>query len=115
MQAIFFASLAVIQLLVGLIGSVIAYALSLKPSLRNHRARMMGAVRFGAFGAYLGVAVGFASVIAIGFLWNYLTSTEMNVSEQYAPTFLALLLPAGYVAGLLGGALFGWRRCSRRI
>lgn len=113
MTFLFFLYLAMLQVVLGVVGAGGAAALSSLASLRPYRARMIGSAAWGAAGGFLGAIGGFALVVITGLAWLgmrfvHLVSHEAEMSEQVMWAF-----PVGYLSGLAGGAIFGWRRRAR--
>ena len=107
MAVLFFIYLFFGQLVLGVVGVGIAFLLSLLPLAGRLLRRMIHAIFFALVGAYLGVVSAYLFIVVSGFLGGKIF------------VWLAALTPwillTGYVAGLVFGGGFGWRRMKIRI
>jgi len=102
-----FAMLGGLQLALALAGWVLAFAMSLSPSFRPYRGRMLGSVAGGSPGALIGAMVGYLGLVVIGAGCGTMISAERCASILGVATPFLLLI--GYASGAAIGGSIGWR------
>ena len=109
---LFLVYVAAFQVLVALVGYALALGGSMLPGLRQHRGRLVGMAFFGPTGGLGGVVAAYVGIILGALAWQALQGVfgELTFLDELAVSHLSLYtLVGGYLAGLVGGGILGWR------
>jgi hypothetical protein len=104
-----FAFLAVGQILVAAIGCIVAFIITMAPSIRSVRGKVIRASLLGASGGFVGVVIVYILIIAVGLAWKTIELFHLGGPAIVLADAAPWLLMSGYVAGLVGGYYIGWK------
>ena len=110
MPVLMFLFVGLIQLALAAAGCIAVFVITIPKRLRKSREKALYAAVLGAAGGFLGLAVGYVLLLMVGGTWK--AGEIFHLVDQIPPLLsdiLVYLLPAGYVGGLVGGSLYGWR------
>ena len=104
--------LGMLQVCGAVLGWFIVLMLSVSPSVRRYRNRLLGAVAGGAIGGFVGALGAYVVTIGLLFLASRIPMVAgVNAADAAVVTFLALSI-AAYLAGAWVGGRALWRMAS---
>jgi hypothetical protein len=101
--------LAVFQIAVAATGCIVAFLITLAPSIKGFRWKGIRASLFGASGSFLGVIIAYVSILVAGFFWKIIELFRLGGPAIFLAEAAPWLLIGGYMVGLVGGSYIGWK------